>query len=202
MDEYARFARIYDAILNPFLDDVRQQVAAMCSEAGYGRVLDICCGTARQSVFLHRAGVRSMGLDISEHMLAQAKQKADDAVSLVRGDATVLPFRNRVFDAAVLSFALHEKPLATAHAILREAGRMADRVIAVDYTMAERNLELGGTLLMRLPEMLVGGAHYRNYTEWMRTGALQGAVAQSGFSIVHQKRLFWGGAAIMLLGAE
>ncbi len=66
-------------------------------------IVDVGCGTGRHAVELARRGFRATGVDISEGMLAEAREAARAAgvsVELIHADATtwVAP---RLFDAAV-----------------------------------------------------------------------------------------------------
>ena len=67
-------------------------------------ILDIGCGTGRHAVELARRGYAVTGIDLSESMLAVAKEKAAAAgvsVDFHRCDARELPFDSR-FDAAIM----------------------------------------------------------------------------------------------------
>ena len=67
-------------------------------------ILDIGCGTGRHTVELTRRGWRVTGIDLSDSMLAVAKEKAAKAglsIDFRRGDARDLPFNNE-FDAAIM----------------------------------------------------------------------------------------------------
>ncbi len=79
---YRRFAEAYD--WEGSLDFSRQAfrcVIAVCQEHGVsrGRHLDLGCGTGTLAILMAKAGWEVVGLDASEAMLAQAKQKALDA---------------------------------------------------------------------------------------------------------------------------
>jgi SAM-dependent methyltransferase len=68
------------------------------------RILDIGCGTGRHSIELSRRGWRVTGIDLSESMLARAKEKAaaaGAAADFRRHDARRLPFQAE-FDAAIM----------------------------------------------------------------------------------------------------
>jgi ubiquinone/menaquinone biosynthesis C-methylase UbiE len=198
MDEYARFAPHYDRLLNPFLDGVRRRVAEQCARLGAGRVLDICCGTARQAAFFQGTQVRYTGVDVSRAMLDAARKTGSTA--LARADGTTLPFADRSFDVALVAFALHEKPVPMAEAIMCEALRVARYGLFVDYTLAERNLELPFQWLMQVPERMVGGDHWRCYRAFMAAGALQGMVHRTGLKVLERVSLFRGGAALFVCG--
>jgi SAM-dependent methyltransferase len=79
---YRRFAEAYD--WEGSLDFSRQafhRVTAICREFGVrpARSLDLGCGTGTLAILMAEAGWKMIGLDLSEAMLAQAKQKALDA---------------------------------------------------------------------------------------------------------------------------
>jgi 2-polyprenyl-3-methyl-5-hydroxy-6-metoxy-1,4-benzoquinol methylase len=61
------------------------------------RILDVGCGTGRHSIELTRRGYRVTGIDLSETMLQQAREKAAAAnleIDFQRYDARNLPFEN------------------------------------------------------------------------------------------------------------
>jgi ubiquinone/menaquinone biosynthesis C-methylase UbiE len=80
-------------------------------------VLEIACGTGRFTVTLADRGADIVGLDISDAMLAEAREKARDAgvadrLEFTRGDAARLPFPDDHFDAvfAMRFFHLADTP--------------------------------------------------------------------------------------------
>ncbi len=83
---YRRFAEAYD--WEGSLDFSRQafrRVTAVCQEFGMrpARSLDLGCGTGTLAILMAEAGWKAIGLDLSEAMLVQAKQKALDASQAV-----------------------------------------------------------------------------------------------------------------------
>lgn len=67
-------------------------------------ILDIGCGTGRHSIELTRRGYRVIGVDLSESMLARAREKAAAdglTVDFQRHDARNLPFVGQ-FDLAIM----------------------------------------------------------------------------------------------------
>jgi ubiquinone/menaquinone biosynthesis C-methylase UbiE len=93
-DEYAPFydwenARTIGRKDVPFWCDLARRLG--------GPVLELGCGTGRVSLPVGRAGVRVVGIDRSEGMLARARQRVrltrlSSRISLVRGDIRALPF--------------------------------------------------------------------------------------------------------------
>jgi len=100
-------------------------------------ILDVGCGTGNLSLELARLGVRVTGIDISEPMLAKAREKARReglAVKFYRADARKLPFNDGIFDAVVSVTALEFVPdlreaLEEAYRVLKPGGRLVVGVI-------------------------------------------------------------------------
>ncbi|MFC6787686.1 class I SAM-dependent methyltransferase [Halobaculum halobium] len=99
------------------------------------RVLEIACGTGRFTVMLAERGADIVGLDISDAMLAQGREKAHRAgiastVEFMRGDAARLPFPDDHFDAvfAMRFFHLADTPAK----FLAEMARVSKDVVFFD----------------------------------------------------------------------
>lgn len=67
---------------------------------GGARVLDVPCGTGRHAVALAERGFLVAGLDISDAVLAVARE-AGPSLDLRRGDMRDLPWPDRSFDAVI-----------------------------------------------------------------------------------------------------
>ncbi len=63
-------------------------------------VLEIGCGTAHFTYWLHDRGTKAVGLDLSRPMLREAQSWT--SVPLVRGEAVRLPFSDGAFDLITL----------------------------------------------------------------------------------------------------
>ena len=68
-----------------------------------GEVLDVACGTGDMAVSLVERGCTVTGVDISEEMLAIARQKSP-IVTFMIADAEHLPFPDASFDAVTCAF--------------------------------------------------------------------------------------------------
>jgi SAM-dependent methyltransferase len=77
------------------------------SERPVRRILDIACGTGSHAIELEKLGYDVVGSDISEDMLAHAKEKARAACSAMRferQDMRALDVASKPFDAVVCLF--------------------------------------------------------------------------------------------------
>jgi len=69
----------------------------------HGNVLDVACGTGDMVVELMKHGCEVTGIDLSEEMLAIARQKVPSAAVRV-ANAEALPFADGEFDAVTCAF--------------------------------------------------------------------------------------------------
>ena len=110
-----------------------------------GTVLDIACGTGDFSIEALRHGVeRVVGADISENMLAVAREKArdkglEDRLDFRYGDSENLDFEDGTFDAVTVAFGVRnfehlERGLAEMCRVLRPGGK----VVILEFSTPER----------------------------------------------------------------
>jgi ubiquinone/menaquinone biosynthesis C-methylase UbiE len=94
--------------------EVEAEVTAVLVAAvdGRGRCLEVGVGTGRIAIPLHRAGVRMVGVDISQRMLEKLLEKSGGRPPFPVGmaDATALPFPPGSFGATVAAHVLHLIP--------------------------------------------------------------------------------------------
>jgi ubiquinone/menaquinone biosynthesis C-methylase UbiE len=115
----------------------------LARQAG-GPVLELGCGTGRVSLPLGRAGIRLVGIDRSERMLARARTRTKRArlasrVSLIRGDIRFTPFPGSSFSMVmapygILQSLLRERDLKAAlrevHRVLEPGGLFGIELVA------------------------------------------------------------------------
>ncbi len=94
------------------LDEIYFKKWVHSNLAAGDRVLDVGCGTGRQTITLAQSGTRVIGLDVSEEMLLMAGDKLaqlglSQFVDLIVADAETIPLRGLVFDACTMVGALH-----------------------------------------------------------------------------------------------
>ena len=194
MDEYGRIAPLYDRVVGPFLRPVHRAVLDALPTPG--PLLDLCCGTGLLTGLAAASGLPAVGVDLSPAMLARAR-RAHPAVRFIRADAARLPFPDAAFAAVTVCFALHEKPLPTAQALLAEALRVLapqGALLVADYrgpNSPDHPHRLTG-LAVSLVERLAGRDHFACYRDFRHAGGSRALLEQAGLEPV-RTGLFLGG---------
>jgi demethylmenaquinone methyltransferase / 2-methoxy-6-polyprenyl-1,4-benzoquinol methylase len=117
---YDRYARLLSLGQDPRWR--RFLVARVHAGAG-DTVLDVATGTgAVAAELIRQKGCEVVGLDQSEEMLAEARQRLGPETRLVEGTAEQLPFADQSFDAVTFTYLL--RYVADPSATLRELARV------------------------------------------------------------------------------
>jgi ubiquinone/menaquinone biosynthesis C-methylase UbiE len=180
MDEYGRIASLYDPLVGRPLRPIHRAMAERLA----GTVLDLCCGTGLLAGQAMERGLAVTGVDLSPHMLAVARAKRPGA-EYILADAAALPLPDNGFDGATISFALHEKPLDTARAILSEARRVVrpgGAVLVADYLPSGEGQSWFTGRAIRLVERLAGRNHHARFLEYMAAGGAVPLLNSAGLS--------------------
>ena len=134
--------------------DATQALAGMCHLDATSRVLDIGCGPGNTACFIAKQyGSRVHGIDISEVMIAKAKERArrrglEDIVEFRVADAFQLPFEDDSFDVAIVESVLTPLPgdkkqaLREMVRVVRPGGRIGANESTVDPSAPEEWLAL------------------------------------------------------------
>lgn len=135
---FAKWLPVYDLFALTIFYAYDAAVRQIAPRPGL-EVLDVCTGTGEIALRCARRGADVTGIDITPAMLAKAESKATRRKSEGRAprfevmDARRIDFPDRSFDVAVLSFALHDMPRRVRLEVLREASRVARRLVVLDY---------------------------------------------------------------------
>lgn len=134
---YRRLAVVYDVVRPLFVGTAatRERYFDRLDLAPEDHVLDLGCGTGVSTRRLAGMGGPVHGIDLSAPQLARARDRAagesgaDGDATFVLGDATRLPYRDGVFDAAVSIGTLPYVPeplalLAEAHRVCAPGGQL------------------------------------------------------------------------------
>src|SRR5437870_6669866 len=101
--------------------------------AGCGTILDVGIGTGRFAEYFNNSGFNVVGIDVSRSMMAKAREKR--LRNLVQADAHCLPFRDRVFDGAIMIHVLHL--LRDWVQVIGEVGRVTGKVVVAEVEGGE-----------------------------------------------------------------
>jgi ubiquinone/menaquinone biosynthesis C-methylase UbiE len=165
--------RLYDVLLEPLLHRWKMRIAEAVRQHPPGIVVDICCGIGRQCQMISRFS-RTVGVDLDKAMLAYA-HRAEPHIPFVCADAVHLPFHEGVFQSAVFSLALHDKPENLRQQMLSELYPLllADgRVIILDFEPPYTRKSQIGYALIWLIERLAGREHFHNGREFVKKGGV------------------------------
>ncbi|MGB5414794.1 MAG: methyltransferase domain-containing protein [Polyangiales bacterium] len=128
---YRLWAPVYDAVLERFFREGRSRSMERLALKAGERVCLVGVGTGADLLHLPK-GVNSIGVDLSEAMLARAEKKLPIAgcdIELRIGDAQALPLDDGAFDAVILNLILSVVPdparcMSEAIRVLRPGGRI------------------------------------------------------------------------------
>jgi demethylmenaquinone methyltransferase / 2-methoxy-6-polyprenyl-1,4-benzoquinol methylase len=180
------------------------------------RLLDVAGGTGDVALrFMARggAGCAATICDISPEMLAVGQRKVakaglEERVNLVEGNAEMLPFADRSFDAYTIAFGIRnvthiDRALAEAHRVLKPGGRfLCLEFSRVDIPILDSLYDFHSfEVIPRLGQLAAGATDpYKYLVESIRRFPAQKAFAdmirQTGFERVSYRNLTGGVAAI------
>lgn len=187
-------APYYDLITRPFRH-LRDHVAELAALSRTMRVLDVATGTGEQAFAFANTAAEVIGVDLSDAMLAIARRKnRHPNVRFQQGDAAALTFPAESFDAACVSFALHEMPRSIRERVVREMVRVVHRrgrIIIVDWGLPAR----------RIPSLLVSHTvrlfEGRTYVDFVQSD-VEALVASAGIDLEHHERQLHGVAQVIV----
>lgn len=141
-DRVSRFYDLINSVMSAGLHHAWRVRAADIAKVGPGdRVLDVAAGTGDLTIELSKrvgANGEVVGVDISEGMLALAREKAP-GIRFEHGSALDLRYADGEFDAATTGFAARNfSDLPRGLAEMRRVVRPGGRVVVLDFTTPTR----------------------------------------------------------------
>jgi len=185
---------MYDRLLNPFLNRIRNAFVDWVILNQPQRILDVGCGTGKQLSLLPKT-MEAVGIDLSEAMLAQADLQAKGKCH--QADATAIPFDNESFDLILSQFALHEKETETINLELLEVRRLLKPggvFSVVDFDFPDEHTFLAECFKwgVRMIERQAGDEHFENFKVWMKRGGLRRILSESAWELIEEKLFYMG----------
>lgn len=184
---FDRVARVYDKRISFFerrlFEGGREWV---CSRAR-GKTLEIAVGTGR-NLGLYGAGVELTGIELSEEMLALARERAAKlgvAADLRRGDAQSLEFDDATFDTVTCTISLCSIPDdAAALREVRRVLRPGGRFVAMEHVRSP-------SLPVRAVQRMIDPLTVRFEGDHVAREPLD-HLGREGFRLDELERLKWG----------
>lgn len=188
------FASIYETITLP-LRRIRHLVARLAGIAPGMQVIDVATGTGGQARAFGAAGAKVLGIDLSSRMLAIARRKTHRMdIQFLEADATAVPAEDATFDAACVSFALHEMPATVRERVVTEMVRVTrpgGKIIVVDYGLPRSRW------WRAIVERFVRLYERDHYAEFVRSDVNE-LLGRAGVSVLKDQRAVLGAARILI----
>lgn len=111
----------------------RHMLARIVAEYDNPTVLDVACASAVNHEVFKNCGVHCQytGLDRTKKLLAEAKRRYGDEITLVEGYAQKLPFQAEAFDVVIIRHLLEH--LADYEEVIGEAFRVASKELVLVF---------------------------------------------------------------------
>jgi len=173
---------LYEWTIEPSLKKVKKKIAQLVSRYELSPVLDLCCGTGKQTHFVQLQGQPVFGLDLDIHMLSFAQRKHKE-MAWICADAVHLPFPEDSFGGVILSYALHDKPEKIRREIMDEVRRILSpqgMVIFLDFENPWNRRARLGAAVTWLIERAAGGEHFANGRQFLSKGGLRFFIRENG----------------------
>ena len=187
---YGRAAKNYDKLRDFYLAPSYSKTLTRIDLQKGSKILDLGCGTGELLKILEDRFPLSelTGIDLTEEMLAVAKQKLSDNVELLLGSATSLPFDSKSFDWVIMSNVIghlsdKKTALKETHRVLKNPGK----IVITDWTRDFQTMNL-----VHFYTKLINYSQYRS----LRTAELESLLDDCDFNHLHTERYkinwFWG----------
>ncbi len=191
----------YSTVIDPILAPLRKRVTVEIKPNE--KVLDIACGTGMQIFEIAKTASFVTGIDLSESMVNFATKTSRKRNILNTAffvcDATDLSiFKEKRFDVAIMTLALHQFPPHLHSPILNEMRRVASKIIIVDYAVPLPKNYAG--IGSRVAEFLAGREHNRNFKHFYKLGGLTQILPANNLTI--KKSRFLAEKAFQLVVVE
>ena len=175
---------IYILCVDPNLADLRRKVVDHIRKDS--DVIDICCGPGTLVFELAERCKSVVGIDLSSKMIRYAKRRKEKDyiknVDFIRANAADLRiFEDDKFDYATVVMGLHELPREIVISMLKEANRIAKRVLIVDYMVPLPINKFG--LIARYLEINGGAEHFIEFLKYNKDKTLASLLEDTGLMI-------------------
>ena len=188
---------IYKLLIDPLLKSSHSRAASLAKQGE--KVLDVACGIGTLSFMMADNGSIVSGIDLDQDKMKQAeltkKKRNATRVNFFLQDATSLScFKEKEFDVAVISMAIHQFSPEDGLKVLKEMERVASKIIVLDYAYP-MNASLYGWFT-RIIEWIAGGEHNRNFKQYLKNGGIDSLLSKTG---LHSKKRYLHGKGTLMV---
>ncbi|MBU3949065.1 MAG: class I SAM-dependent methyltransferase [Proteobacteria bacterium] len=161
--------KLYGIIFDYALKEIRDTIIAQIEPGS--NLIDIGCGTGSLVFDLAKKCNSVTGVELSSKMFDYAKRRQlankIQNIRFIHGDAANLPdFKDKQFDYATFSMAIHEMPPDLRVKVLLEAKRIAKKIIIADFAAPLPNNLMG--IMTRIIEFSAGIDHFRCFLDYQK----------------------------------
>lgn len=110
LEAHRLWASSYDSTPNPVLALEMRIVKQLLCPTAPMCFIDVACGTGRWMTYVRHKGAKIFGIDLCAEMLAEAARKPELMGRSVLAEASNIPFRTRIADIVLCSFAVAYLP--------------------------------------------------------------------------------------------
>jgi len=188
----------YMFLIEPLLLKAKNSVTRRVLRLKPKELLEVGCGTCLQSLKIAQAGVKVVGVDISDKMFPSAPD-IPEKLTIGVADGTNLPFPDDSFDLTLISLALHEMAAEKRLPIIKELIRTlrpGGAVLILDYDTGIMNSRGLTSWLIKAIESLAGREHHANFRDFLRNGGAPGHLTRLGYRVSRRFPVLNGMAAI------
>jgi ubiquinone/menaquinone biosynthesis C-methylase UbiE len=167
-------------------------------------VLDVGCGTGIHLQRYQKVGCEVFGIDLSPSMLQVARDRLGANANLHRGDASNMPYADKMFDLIIMSTVLHEMPSSVRSEVIDESKRTLKkdgRVLLIDFHPGPIKPIKGwiNKSIITVAEIAAGRKHFKNYRHFIKNKGLPALISAHGLSVEQEKIVGGGSIALLLL---
>ena len=194
----------YIVFIEPLLTAPKKALKNIILRKRYIDVLEVGCGTGKQSIMLAQAGINVICADVSDSMFPENYSFKDKTGKLefIKADGRSLPIASRSFDAAVISLALHEMEPEYRIPILNEMLRLlkdTGSLYIMDYNINSKTRKSFAMYTIKFIEWLAGKKHNGNFKNFIQNGGVLSLAKQLKLKIKTRVPIFGGSGAIFEL---
>jgi len=205
-DPYKKLAQYYDRFVEPVNHTLRKIVLKIQPPEKGMQLLEVGCGTGTNLQLFQQNGCIVSGIDLSQAMLEQARNKLGDKADLRLVDAAQMPFDDKHFDVVLAMLTLHEMPGEIRSNVIKEMQRVLKskgRIVIIDFHPGPLQIPKGWfyKIVILFFEMAAGREHFKNYRHFIAHKGLR-PLLETKQVVIEKEKIIGGGNIALYLVAR